>query len=257
MAVPHLEFNVTIGRQKPESIINTAAKCPFCDRSQLTDIIDHEGSLMLIKNKYPVLKNTLQTVLIETDECMSELSIYSPEHLHHVFRFGFRHWLAMEKSGEYKSVLFFKNHGPLSGGTIRHPHMQIVGLKDVDYHEALDPTIFEGILLSEKDGVLLNLSTKPRVGFSEFNVITRNAENTDRFADYVQTVVHYILHDFPGRSCTSYNLFFYHYEDQYIAKIMPRFATSPLFIGFGLPQVSNQLEAVAENFKARYASRLP
>ena len=257
MVVPHLEFDVTIGRQKPESIINTTAKCPFCDRSQLTDIIDAEGPVMLIKNKYPVLKNTLQTVLIETEECMSELSLYTPEHLHQVFRFGFRHWLAMEQSGEYKSVLFFKNHGPLSGGTIRHPHMQIVGLKDVDYHDALDPAVFEGIPLLEKDGVLLNLSTKPRIGFSEFNVITRDASNTDRFADYVQAAVYYILYEFPGRSCSSYNLFFYHHNDRYIAKIMPRFATSPLFIGFGLPQVSNQLKAVAENFRQTYKLRLP
>ena len=257
MVIPHLEFNVNIGRQKPESIINTAAKCPFCDRSHLTDIIDCEDALMLIKNKYPVLKNTLQTVLIETDECMSELSLYTPDHLHHLFRFAFRHWLAMEASGDWRSVLFFKNHGPLSGGTIRHPHMQIVGLKDVDYHDALDPSIFEGITLLEEDGVLLNLSSKPRIGFSEFNVITKDTEKTDRFADYVQAAVYYILYEFPGRSCSSYNLFFYHHNEQYIAKIMPRFATSPLFIGFGLPQVSNQLEAVAEHFKERYHARLP
>lgn len=256
MVIPHLEFNVTIGRQKPESIINTSTKCPFCDRSHLTNIIDRDGSLMLIKNKYPVLKNTLQTVLIETDECMSELSLYAPDHLHRLFRFAFRHWLAMESSGDYRSVLFFKNHGPLSGGTIRHPHMQIVGLKDVDYHEALDPSIFEGIPLLEKDGVLLNLSTKPRIGFSEFNVIAKNVDNTDVFADFVQAAVYYVLYDFLGRSCNSYNIFFYHHNDRYIAKIMPRFATSPLFIGFGLPQVSNQLDAVAAHFQERYNTRL-
>lgn len=257
MTIPHLEFDVLIGRQKPESIINKNAKCPFCDRSQLTDIIDQEGSLLLIKNKYPVLKNTLQTVLIETEECHSELSCYEPEHLHRVFAFGFRHWLSMEASGKYKSVIFFKNHGPLSGGTIRHPHMQIVGLEDVDYHEVLNPSTFEGITLSEKDGVILNLSTKPRIGFSEFNIIATDATKTDIIADYVQTVVCYIMHDFPGRCANSYNLFFYHYENQYIAKVMPRFATSPLFIGFGLPQVSNRLHAVAEHFCTQYAHRLP
>lgn len=257
MTIPHLEFNVLIGRQKPENIINKNAECPFCDRSRLTDIIDQEGSLLLIKNKYPVLKNTLQTVLIETEDCHSELSVYEPDHLHQVFSFGFRHWLAMERSGKYKSVLFFKNHGPLSGGTIRHPHMQIVGLEEVDYHEALDPSTFEGILLSQHDGVQLNLSTKPRIGFSEFNVISHDASKTDIIADYVQTVVHYIMHDFPGRCANSYNLFFYHQDDQYITKIMPRFATSPLFIGFGLPQVSNRLHAVAEHFCSQYAHRLP
>ena len=47
-----LNFNVNIGRKKPENIINTDAACPFCDRSQLTNIIDSQGDILLIENKY-------------------------------------------------------------------------------------------------------------------------------------------------------------------------------------------------------------
>ena len=73
MTATHIEFNVHVGRQKPESIINASAKCPFCDRDKLTNIIDADGDLLLIKNKYPVLKNTFQTVLFATTDCHSEV----------------------------------------------------------------------------------------------------------------------------------------------------------------------------------------
>ena len=39
-ASSHLVFNVTIGKQKPENIINRTANCPFCHRETLEDIIE-------------------------------------------------------------------------------------------------------------------------------------------------------------------------------------------------------------------------
>ena len=51
MTATHIEFNVHVGRQKPESIINASAKCPFCDRDKLTNIIDADGNSLLLKNK--------------------------------------------------------------------------------------------------------------------------------------------------------------------------------------------------------------
>ncbi|WP_429877890.1 DUF4931 domain-containing protein [Fictibacillus sp. NRS-1165] len=32
-------------------------------------------------------------------------------------------WKKSIQSGHYQFVIFFKNHGPYSGGTLRHPHM--------------------------------------------------------------------------------------------------------------------------------------
>lgn len=251
MSTKHIEFNLSIGKQKPESIINTTTKCPFCDRENLEGIIAAEGSILLVKNKYPVLEDTVQTVLIETDQCQSELSLYPKEHLHKVFHFGINKWLEMEQQDDYKSVIFFKNHGPFSGGTIRHPHMQIIGLKTINYLDAVYPEHFEGLVIAKTNEIELNLSTKPRVGFFEFNTILTDLTQTDQLADYVQLVTQYILSNFH-RNCNSYNLFFYKINDSIAVKIMPRFVTSPLFIGFAIPQVSSRLEDVVLDFQEKY-----
>lgn len=253
MSDSHLFFNTEIGAQKPNSIRNKNIRCPFCARDQLTDIIDTEGSIILLKNKYPVLENAFQTVIIETDECMSELSLYSKEHLVKLFSFAIGHWLSMEKSDEYKSVIFFKNHGPLSGGSIAHPHMQIIGLKTIDYLQNISIETFQGITIHETDDVTFALSTRPKVGFYEFFVSLEKMESLPSFASYIQLAVHYILNHFPFKA-NSYNLFFYHIGEKIYGKIIPRFITTPLYIGYSLPQIPSNLEWMAEDVKRIYFS---
>ena len=117
MSDTHLFFNTSIAVKKPESIRNKNQSCPFCARDELTGIIDQEGPILLLKNKYPVLENAFQTVLVETDVCDEEFSQYSREHLKRLLKFAIRHWGRMEESGDYQSVVLFKNHGPLSEAT--------------------------------------------------------------------------------------------------------------------------------------------
>lgn len=248
MPCNHLGFNVHIGQAKPESIINTGAKCPFCDRAGLTGIIDQSQELLLIENKYHVLQDSYQTVLIETTRCDSDISEYSKEHLYRLMRFGTRHWLSMIESGKFEAVLFFKNHGPLSGGTIRHPHMQIVGLKSANYHVMYDPKEFTGLPIDRKDGVEFNISTYPRIGFSEFNIVTDDNTKLEQMADYLQAGIRYLLSHFNHR-CRSYNLFFYYVDGLIRVKIMPRFATSPLYIGYNIHLVPNNLEQIAQDLQ--------
>lgn len=234
----HLVFNINIGKHKPENIINSTARCPFCDRENLTGIIEKRESIWLIKNKYPVLENTTQTVLIETDDCESELSLYPKDHLYAVVRFGLETWLSMSASGQFTSVLFYKNHGPCSGGTIRHPHMQIVGLENLDYLQQVRSEHFDGQLIDRSNNVEFNLSKQPRMGFFEYNVIMDDASQSDRMADYIQIAAHYTLNSFH-KACKSYNLFFYQWNGKIIVKIIPRFVSSPLFVGYSIPQVAN------------------
>ena len=105
----HLVFNLEIGQHKPENIINTTAYCPFCDRKNLTDVLEKRGSIWLVKNKYPVLEDTFQTVIIETEDCNTELSLYSKQHLYTVIDFGLEKWLEMIESNQFTSVIFYKN----------------------------------------------------------------------------------------------------------------------------------------------------
>lgn len=249
----HLHFNTAIGVKKPESIRNKQQACPFCERDLLTDLISVDGPIILLKNKYPVLENAYQTVLIETDDCHADLSTYSKEHLHRLIRFGLRHWQDMENTGRYRSVLFFKNHGPLSGGTIAHPHMQIVGLHEIDYKDKSSHEMFEGIIIANSGDVQFSLSTKPRVGFYEFNVVMQDSGYWESFSEYIQVAVHYILNHFPFKA-TSYNVFFHHIDDKIYAKIVSRFVTTPLYIGYGIPQVPSNLEWMAEEVRRIYFS---
>lgn len=251
MSSVYLHFNTRIGQQKPESIVNKDTECPFCDRQNLKDILAEKGSIILVKNKYPVLQDTFQTVLIETESCAGDLSTYPKEHLYNVLSFGINKWLEMEKSGEYQSVIFFKNHGPKSGGTIFHPHMQIVGLKKINYRDNFKKDYFEGLVISKKNQVELNISTKPRVGFFEFNIILSALTKVEQMADFIQLTVHYVLNNF-NKNCDSYNLFFYEFDNRIIAKIIPRFITSPIYIGYSIPQVSNRSAEVVKEFKEIY-----
>ena len=251
MTNTHLCFYTEIGRQKPNSIRNKEQSCPFCEREKLTDILAVDGSIIFLKNKYPVLENTFQTVLIETDDCNGELSTYEEEHLLKLIRFGLTQWLAMAESGEYRSVIFFKNHGPLSGGSIAHPHMQIIGLKDVDYVEKVRKEDFEGSVIQQNNGTVFSLSTNPRVGFYEFNVKLGAMEDIYSFAKYIQTAAHYLLNNFPF-SCNSYNLFFYQFDGDIYAKIIPRFVTTPIFIGYLIPQVPNNIEWMRNDVWEKY-----
>lgn len=253
MEIKHLGFDILLGQHKPENIINTKAKCPFCDRDNLTDILDQSGDILLIKNKYNVLENSFQTVLIETTECNSDISLYNKEHLHHLIQFGVNHWMKLINSQKFKSVLFFKNHGPLSGGTIRHPHMQIIGLETIDYHTMFDRKEFTGICIDKANGVEFNLSTYPRIGFSEFNVVVSDNNQINQMADYIQIAIHYILNHFNHR-CNSYNLFFYLIDGLIRVKIMPRFATSPLYIGYNIHLIPNNLENIVTELQNLYFS---
>lgn len=247
----HLHFNTSIGVKKPESIRNRNTVCPFCAREELVDIIEVDGPIILLKNKFPVLENAYQTVLIETDDCQAELSTYEPAHLHKLLQFAIRNWLSMDQTQEYESVIFFKNHGPLSGGTIAHPHMQIVGLKDINYKENITADVFKGILIEEKANVRFTLSTKPKVGFYEFNIDMEDSGYAEAFGEYLQTAVHYILNNFPFRA-NSYNLFFHHFDQRIYAKVVPRFITTPLYIGYGIPQVPNNLQWMVNDIQQKY-----
>jgi galactose-1-phosphate uridylyltransferase len=246
-----IKFFTHIGAQKPNSIRNKETLCPFCRVDELEEVLDRDGSVILVKNKYAVLDNAYQTVIIETDECEGELSTYPKEQLYKVLHFGLKHWNEMTQSGNYRSVMFFKNHGPLSGGTIRHPHMQIVGLKDVDCQHDFSESQFEGIPVLEESGVRFTVSTTPRVGFYELNVVWKQDAEFTFVADCIQNAAHFLLHHF-SKNCTSYNLFFYKKNETTYCKIMPRYITSPLYMGFGVQQVANNVDEIAQKIRDIY-----
>ena len=252
MDTQQLYFLNDIGKQKPESIRNRSAACPFCDKEQLTDILATDSSIIWLKNKFPTLKNSMMTVIIESDEHLGDISTYSLEENREVFSFAFDCWDEMIQSGDYQSVLMFKNFGPHSGGTLRHPHLQVVGLEETDGYAQIAKENFEGVEI-KKNGLTVTLSTRPIMGFVEFNVIISDLKNVEKLADNVHEMTSYLMTDYMNGRCDSYNLFFHHFDDKYICKIVPRFITSPYFIGYKIPQVNGieQLEGIAAELRIR------
>ena len=248
----YIVFINDIGKNKPNSFSNKNTKCPFCNRENLEDVIEEMGPFVLLKNKFPTLKDTLQLVIIETYKCDLSMEDYDSRYMEELIRFGIHNWLEIEKSNEYKSVIFYKNHGPNSGGTIKHPHMQIVGLNNIDYRENIDEKYFQGINIFKNNYCEVNLSTKPINGFSEFNIIIDDdLKNIYSLSEGIRKTVTYLLNDYFAK-CDSFNLFFYHWNKKIICKVTPRFVTSPLLLGYSLKQVSNSLEKIAGKLKELY-----
>ena len=119
-------------------------------------------------------------------------------------------------------------------------HSQIVGFKDYDYHEDIKPFHFVGPTIFEEDGLTITLSKRPIIGFYEVNLILKDRAKLEKFVRCMQTTAHYFMHSFI-RFNDSYNIFFYDFpdDDALYVKIIPRFLTNPLFVGYMIPQIAN------------------
>ena len=255
MDINLIGFDVSLGKKKPRTLADGSHDlCPFCDVANLSDIIAKDGSIIFLKNKYNVIVGADQFVLIEGDMCRADMPDYSREHMHRLVAFGLNEWQKMIDSKKYEAVLFFKNYGPLSGGTIRHPHMQIVGFPKLNKSLLFDRREFDGLTIAQKDGVVLNVSTYPRIGFGELNIVPREGAKTDTVADFLQAAVDYLLNHFGARQ-RSYNIFFYDNGNNgrdFLIKVMPRFATSPLFVGYNIRFLPNNLDAIVKDMRELY-----
>lgn len=234
-----LIFSATADRGKPTHMNENNNGCPFCNYSEEENILKKEGEFTWIKNKFRTLENTFQTIIIEGENHNGELSKYSKEYFRSLMTFAFNCWDEMKNDKNYQSVLFYKNHGPLSGGTLIHPHMQIVGLKEQDGESKLDWRHLDGVPVFSNDYVTITFSTFPVMGFLEINIkaMVNQAESVDHLADTIQSAVRYLMRD---ERCNSYNLFFYEKEGRIIAKVTPRYITSPYYVGYRLSQTFSE-----------------
>ena len=250
----YMSFRTRIARIKP--IIRAGDYCPFCDRKSIYKegkVIREQHPFMLVENKFQTIDHAYQMVLIESETCDNDLSNYNKEHLHRLIQFGVQCWQEFEESGEYSSVVFFKNHGVHSGGSVYHPHMQIVGLKNVNYRKHVYPHHFVGLVIDEKEGVQFNLSRYPRSNFTEFNIVLKDFSSISYMADYIQVAVHFLLNHM-NKKYQSYNIFFYKLDDGIAAKVILRAPGSPYLMGYSIVQVPDNQHEIIECIKSLYFS---
>ncbi|MQS51728.1 DUF4931 domain-containing protein [Companilactobacillus mishanensis] len=231
-----LIFEIEQAKGKPENFRHADNYCPFCDTDNLTNIIDKKGDMIWLENKFKTLRNTNQTVLIESANHEDDISTYSVSKNREVFQYIFHCWNDMIQSNKYKSVLMYKNFGLMSGGSLRHPHFQIVGLNDVDGYKHTEPENFTGMNVWDDEHINVNISEKPIMGFVEFNIIIHDLKYIDNLAEFARVTVKYVLSDFYEGRCNSYNIFFYKTGSEVVCKIVPRFVVSPYFVGYRLSQ---------------------
>lgn len=223
---------------KPQHLGSEKAGCPFCDYAEEDNILRKEGNHLWVLNKYQTLRDTFQTIIIEHPDHNKDISTYTIEENRKLFAFAFDCWAKTKADPQFKSVLFYKNHGPLSGGSLKHPHMQIVGLKEIDGEAQIQSENFEGITVLSEKNVEINFSSMPVMGFLEINLLVdvKAVDAINCLADYVQKTVKYILNTYHHGRCESYNLFLFEREGKYIVKLTPRFIVSPYFVGYKLTQ---------------------
>ena len=236
-----LVYNLDLGRTKPDRGHRDASYCPFCDVAHLKNIMETRGHMIWLENAYPVLRDSWQTLIIESDDCDGEFCEYTPDYATQLIAFGLEKWQQVKDMKRFRSVVFYRNHGYMSGGTIHHPHSQIVGFENYDYHDDIKLYHLQGTPIIEEDGIEINLSTRPIIGFYEVNLILGNKEKLPEFVRYMQLVAHYFIHDFVWRN-ESYNIFFYDFpgDSRLFVKIVPRFLTNPLYVGYMIAQVANK-----------------
>ena len=196
-----LEYNLDLGKTKPDTVHRDEKYCPFCDVAHLKNVMEKRGPMIWLENAYPVLKDSWQTLIIESDDCDGEFSSYTPEYALKLIQFGLEKWQQVKDMGKFRSVVFYRNHGYMSG---------------------------------------VNLSQRPIIGFYEVNLILKDREKLGKFVRYMQRTADYFMHSFVSFN-DSYNIFFYDFpaDDALYVKIIPRFLTNPLYVGYMIPQIAN------------------
>ncbi|MEO1771839.1 DUF4931 domain-containing protein [Candidatus Enterococcus ferrettii] len=248
-----LIFSHVAAQGKPQHMSAEKNGCPFCDYKDKENIVTETDDFMWVLNKYATLENTLQTIIIETRDHDADMTNYSRQYNRELMRFSINCWQQVKNDPKYRSVLFYKNHGPQSGGSLQHAHMQVVGLEELDGEENLISENFEGIEVLTKNQLLINFSTEPVMGFLEINVSVPAKVDAELnvLADAVQDTVQFILNEYYRGRCDSFNLFFYERAERLIAKITPRFVTSPYFVGYKLSQTftNKHLYGIRDEFR--------
>lgn len=253
----YIDLKMSISKQKPITVNGENVVCPFCDWKALKEtntILGETNEVLWMENKYPTFMNAYQTVLVEHQDCEANLSTYDHDHRTALLQFAITQWLAMEESGKYRSVGMIKNHGFLSGASIKHSHLQIVGFEEADIYHDIEESNFEGITIYGDEDVLLGLSTKPRGESYEFNVTISNLDAIGKMGEHIGNIVDYILNQINSKN-QSFNLVFYHLDNRIIAKIIPRYPTSVYVVGYAVSLLPNNLTDIANDIVARYYTK--
>lgn len=255
-----IELNTKKASIKPNTVADKSIKCPFCKTEQLkkeNKVLGEKGNLLWFENKFPLFENDIyQTLILETNKCNHDFTNYSLEYAKEVLEFALEKREELKKTGLYKQVILFKNHGFYADSSIAHAHMQIVACKKPEYNEEKFEQHTYGPIVLSNDELTVTVSEIPYSEFYEFNVIWKKQQEKDKrkvdYIKWIQTIIRFFQVFKNGRFNTSYNLAFHETKDQYICKIIPRRANSVYFVGYGFHQSPNDVDQIAKDLHNFY-----
>lgn len=227
-------FDRSINNQKPSTIRNSKISCPFCDIENLDNIIEHKDEMILIENKFPTLENSKMLVLIESSDCKGNPDTYSVGKNQQLLTYAIDKWMEYQNDPKYKSAVLFKNKGEQSSGTIKHPHMQIVAFEDIDVNGHVQIEHLQGHQVAIDGLAEFNLSDNPLISFLEINLSLEQEQTL--VAKTIKFLTMYMEEIYWGPEA-SYNFFFYQIQNNKYLKIIPRYPTSSVTLGFGVVQI--------------------
>ena len=106
-----LEYNLDLGKTKPDTVHRDEKYCPFCDVAHLKNVMEKRGPMIWLENAYPVLKDSWQTLIIESNDCDGEFCEYTPDYATQLIAFGLEKWQQVKDMKRFRSVVFYRNHG--------------------------------------------------------------------------------------------------------------------------------------------------
>ena len=74
-----LVFDTHQAQGKPDDNRRPTGYCPFCDTASLTDVIRRDGDRIWLVNKFRTLRDTMQTIIIESSDHHGDISTYPRE----------------------------------------------------------------------------------------------------------------------------------------------------------------------------------
>jgi len=140
------------GREKSEELLTFDSHCPFCPGNEEIELeklrLPAEGDwqLRVVRNKYPALEETgaivrcfdgvhrwiagvgYHEVVIESRLHNVQPAVQCAEDVERTLAALQMRGRAIRQDPRIKQIIYFKNHGPLAGTSLRHPHSQLVAL---------------------------------------------------------------------------------------------------------------------------------
>lgn len=232
-------------RRKNYKKINDETKslgiCPFCNKHGLLEetIIKEDPieQFLWLPNRYPANKNMDMTLIIEGNDCEYDFHEYRIEKIAHLLKFSEHCYEEFKERGNYQDILLFKQFGKYSGGTVRHGHLQLVGL----YEKQVNDELIKTSLLKENNhsiyknkSVELNYNLFPVGEHEAFNLIYKRNENLEiDVSKVLRLMINYII----DNGSESYSLAFYINEDDIVIQIKDRYISSTFNVHYGIKSV--------------------